>query len=105
MKFNPIAIVGQSCVLPGAMSPEELWDAVLQNKILMSKKHVQGFENIFNPHGFAVEASFIQKLDPLFQWTLHCGREAIKRTAWEQTRKRTAIVLGNLSYPNPGLNQ
>jgi len=29
MPFEPIAIVGQSCILPGALTPDELWDAVL----------------------------------------------------------------------------
>ncbi|MEE6139283.1 beta-ketoacyl synthase N-terminal-like domain-containing protein [Mycobacterium sp. 050128] len=28
MKFEPIAIVGQGCVLPGGLSPDELWDTV-----------------------------------------------------------------------------
>ena len=30
MRFEPIAIVGRACVLPGALSPAELWDAVLR---------------------------------------------------------------------------
>lgn len=28
MKFEPIAIVGQGCVLPGGLSPDALWDTV-----------------------------------------------------------------------------
>lgn len=28
MKFEPIAIVGQGCVLPGGLSPDGLWDTV-----------------------------------------------------------------------------
>lgn len=34
--FEPIAIVGQACVLPGALTPAELWDAVSQGKNLLS---------------------------------------------------------------------
>ena len=32
MSFEPIAIVGQSCLLPGANSPEALWEAVSQGR-------------------------------------------------------------------------
>ena len=34
--FRPIAIVGQSCLLPGAHSPEELWAAVAAGRDLLS---------------------------------------------------------------------
>ena len=36
-RFEPIAIVGQSCVLPGALNPDELWQAVRQGKSLISE--------------------------------------------------------------------
>jgi acyl transferase domain-containing protein/3-hydroxymyristoyl/3-hydroxydecanoyl-(acyl carrier protein) dehydratase len=32
-KFEPIAIIGQGCVLPGCFSPEDLWQMVLNNKV------------------------------------------------------------------------
>lgn len=31
--FEPIAIIGQGCVLPGCLSPEELWQMVLTNQV------------------------------------------------------------------------
>ncbi|MEQ1571631.1 MAG: beta-ketoacyl synthase N-terminal-like domain-containing protein, partial [Myxococcota bacterium] len=34
--FEPIAIVGRSCILPGASSPEELWTAVAAGRDLVS---------------------------------------------------------------------
>ena len=37
MKFEPIAIIGQSCILPGALSPDALWDAVVNGRDLTSK--------------------------------------------------------------------
>ena len=37
MSFEPIAIVGQSCVLPGALNPEKLWDNIAAGKDLLSK--------------------------------------------------------------------
>ena len=36
MRFEPIAIVGQSCTLPGALSPEALWTNVLAGKSSIS---------------------------------------------------------------------
>ncbi len=35
-QFEPIAIVGQGCVLPGCLSPKKLWDSVLHNRIHMT---------------------------------------------------------------------
>lgn len=32
MRFEPIAIVGQGCVLPGGLSPDGLWETVLQGR-------------------------------------------------------------------------
>ncbi|MFZ2630341.1 MAG: beta-ketoacyl synthase N-terminal-like domain-containing protein [Desulfosalsimonadaceae bacterium] len=37
MSFEPIAIVGQSCVFPGALNPKELWDNIAAGKNLLSK--------------------------------------------------------------------
>ena len=36
MPFEPIAIIGQSCVLPGALTPGQLWDAVRQGRDLVT---------------------------------------------------------------------
>jgi 3-oxoacyl-(acyl-carrier-protein) synthase/3-hydroxymyristoyl/3-hydroxydecanoyl-(acyl carrier protein) dehydratase/1-acyl-sn-glycerol-3-phosphate acyltransferase len=35
--FPPIAVVGRSCILPGAHSPEALWDAVVSGRDLLSR--------------------------------------------------------------------
>ena len=35
-RFEPIAIVGRACVLPGALSPEQLWAAVAAGQDLVS---------------------------------------------------------------------
>jgi acyl transferase domain-containing protein len=31
--FEPIAIIGQGCVLPGCFTPEELWQMVSNNEV------------------------------------------------------------------------
>jgi acyl transferase domain-containing protein len=36
MSFEPIAIVGQSCVFPGSLNPKELWENIVAGKNLLS---------------------------------------------------------------------
>ena len=36
-RFEPIAIIGQGCVLPGALTPAELWDVVASGKDLLQQ--------------------------------------------------------------------
>lgn len=130
MVFEPIAIVGQSCVLPGALGPSALWDAVVAGRDLigvvprgrwsLAARHVMGttddsvdrtwsdrggyvtgFEDLFDVEGFALHPDEIRALDPLFQWVLHCGREALAGV--HASRARTGVVLGNLSFPSSSM--
>jgi len=129
--FTPIAIVGQGCVLPGALSPDELWSLVLEGRSAIAPAaddlwridagadraqlhreiastvggHVEGFERVFDHTGFAVPADTLRGLDPVFLWTLHAAREALRSAGMSplEARARAALVLGNLSYPTPGL--
>ena len=107
MRFEPIAIIGQSCVLPGALDPAELWDVVVQGRNVVSPApddywridkariltdpdskiqdrawsdsggYVEGFAERFDPAGFTLPAEEIERLDPIFQWVLHGVREAL----------------------------
>ena len=36
MQFEPIAIIGHSCVLPGALDPAELWEIVLHGRDMVT---------------------------------------------------------------------
>ena len=104
--FSPIAIVGQGCVLPGAHSPEQLWDLVTDQRDMLGNPpahywgvepervmtspdqpsgdhtwstrggYVRGFQDTFDASRFQLDASFILQLDPLFQWTLEAARQA-----------------------------
>ncbi len=136
-KFEPIAIVGQSCILPGALDPEALWTAVLAGQDLTSEAptgrwgldrqlaiadgsgrptdrtwcdrggYVRGFEDIFDPSGFRLPANEVRRLDPLFQWVLHTGREALRDAGIEAADEpdRTGVILGNLSFPSVSANR
>ncbi|HRA65906.1 MAG TPA: polyketide synthase, partial [Caldilinea sp.] len=107
MQFEPIAIIGHSCVLPGALDPAELWEIVLHGRDMVTLApddawriekqrilagpgatmqdrawsdrggYVRGFAERFDPAGFLLPADEIKALDPVFQWTLHGVREAL----------------------------
>ena len=123
-------------MLPGALDPSELWQAVAAGHDLISAApagrwglprelalspaaerspdqawsdrggYVRGFEQIFDPEGFGLESQEIQALDPLFQWVLHTGREALRDAGISPAYfPRTDIVLGNLSFPSVGASR
>ncbi|MEM7587671.1 MAG: beta-ketoacyl synthase N-terminal-like domain-containing protein, partial [Acidobacteriota bacterium] len=64
--------------------------------------YVRGFDERFDPAGFQLPATEIRQLDPLFQWVLHCGREALHDARVDRQRdlERTGLILGNLSFPS-----
>ena len=134
-RFEPIAIVAQSYALPGAFSAEELFNRVVAGQDLLSTVperrwrtdpepllaksgepttdrvaslrggYVRGFEDRFDPSGFALEAAQIHGLDPLFKLVFHTTREAMQgvRDA-DRLRPRTGLILANLSFPSTGLS-
>lgn len=107
MMFEPIAIIGRSCLLPGALTPTQLWENVLSGKNCLSEAqedvwkvdpkkilakdylpsneftysiqggYVNDFDQHFNPDGYFLPAEQIQQMGPLFQWLFHSAREAI----------------------------
>ncbi|MEM5518366.1 beta-ketoacyl synthase N-terminal-like domain-containing protein [Henriciella sp. AS95] len=124
-RFAPIAIVGRGCVLPGALTPDALWKAILANKDLLSdappgkwgvtpKEHdalgyrggfVTGFEEIFDPSAHDLGDVDAASLDPVFQWMLHAGLEAwIEAGAPSVKGKKLGVLAGNLGYPSRALS-
>jgi acyl transferase domain-containing protein len=104
--MTPIAIVGQACLLPGALTPDALWSNVLEGRSAIGPApkdrwriepqrvvrsdagadqafcdrggYVDGFDGLWDPSGFALPATELRGLDPLFHWVLHTGREALR---------------------------
>ncbi len=132
--FRPVAIVGRACVLPGALTPTELWDRVFAGDDLISQVppgrwkvdtadvlcegpddsgdrtwsdrggYVHGFEATFDPSGFAIPADEIVALDPVFQWTFHTAREALRDAGHaDLDASRFGAIFGNLSFPSAGM--
>lgn len=120
-RFEPIAIVGQGCVLPGALSPDALWRAVAGNACLITPPargafgltdaeqaalpyvsgFVSGFETVFDARRARLAGLDTARLDPVCQWPLHAALEA-----WDEAGRVTApsdrrgVFLANLSYPS-----
>ncbi len=132
MGFAPIAIVGWGCVLPGALSPEALWELVRGRRSALSPTppdgwqlgahadrhrlaeqtrggvggYVHGFEDVFDPEGFLLSSEVFRGLDPLFLWTLHAAREAMRSAGLDvRPGRRGGVLLGNLSYPTLSLGR
>ena len=132
-RFEPIAIIGQSCTLPGALTPQALWANVLAGHSSIAPVpagrwglptasvmgtveqsadrtwsdrggYVTGFR--FDATGTAVPADELQALDPLFQMSVHGVREALRSAGLNVEQgalAKTGLVLGNLSFPSTAM--
>jgi 3-oxoacyl-(acyl-carrier-protein) synthase/3-hydroxymyristoyl/3-hydroxydecanoyl-(acyl carrier protein) dehydratase/1-acyl-sn-glycerol-3-phosphate acyltransferase len=118
MAFEPIAIVGQACVLPGANDPQALWKLISEGRSAISQVpagrwRVRNHQGAVSDRGGYVRdfdfdaAGFPEAtgLDPLFHWLFHCGREALKEAGGLFSRSATGAIVGNLSYPSSSLSQ
>lgn len=132
--FAPIAIVGRACVLPEALSPDALWERVVDGTDLISTVpngrwkldqsdvlcslvgdstdrswadrggYVRGFDDVFDPDGFAIGSDELVGLDPVVLWTLHTARAALRDAGHLDTSGADiGAVFGNLSFPTAGM--
>ncbi|WUT00973.1 acyltransferase domain-containing protein [Streptomyces sp. NBC_00708] len=128
MDFEPIAVVGRGCVLPGALDPDTFWAGIAAGRTALSAApagrwriprpqvmgsvgdsvdrtwtevggYVEGFGSVFDPGGFAIAPEEIRALDPLFHWVLYGARQALAEAGRPGPLPRGGLVLGNLSYP------
>ena len=125
MAFEPIAIVGRGCVLPGCLTPDALWQAVAEKRSLITSPapglwgisdheqaagapkggFVTGFADAFDPTRPEYEALDAAALDPVAQWLLHAGGEAWREAGMpDAAADRIAVIIGNLSYPSRGFS-
>lgn len=119
--FEPIAIIGRGCVLPGCHSPLALWDAVLSCRCLITPPpeglwgidpeahakaafkggYVTGFDALFDPDAYDLNQTDTAALDAVFQWPLKAAMDAWKEAGCPQaTADKIGVILANLSYPS-----
>ncbi|WP_435179075.1 beta-ketoacyl synthase N-terminal-like domain-containing protein [Actinacidiphila sp. bgisy145] len=126
--MSTYAIVGLSCLLPGAETPEQFWqnldsgtdsrtdggepvfgpapaagDADPRHGIYCRRGgFVSGFD--FDPTGYLLDPGHLSRLDRLFHWSLHVAREALRDSGHADrpaTLERTGLILGAYSFPTP----
>lgn len=136
MSFVPIALVGQGCILPGASSPDALWEAVEQGRDLTTPApksawpvepdkiigpdgeafrngsrqvpqrggFITGFDEVFNTSGFRIPEDEVATLDRSVRWLFDVARQAMRQARIDDlAARRSAVVLGNNSYPSASL--
>lgn len=123
--MTPIAIVGRSCILPGAATPRALFDVVLAGQSLIKPtpphrwpgldpaalaRSMEAGERVASVvggyvgdihlrlEGVAEKIDGFERLDPLFHWLAHCALDALRGTSIADGQ-RVGLVVGNLSYP------
>ena len=121
--FEPVAIVGQGCVLPGASSPSELTRLVmdggisygpvspselgLRGKAANGRAFVSGrirnFEEGIDPARARLKSVSPDELDPVCSWPLKAALDAWDDAQRPKVRKSAlGVFVANLSYPSSG---
>ncbi|MUL63451.1 hypothetical protein BOO86_03155 [Mycobacterium sp. CBMA 234] len=121
--FEPVAIVGRSCVLPGATTPEALFEATVGGRSLLTatpRHQWRGLDpgvlrasgkpglRVASTTGGYLNASFDReeigsripdfgRIDPMVHWLAACAQDALGGSL---ATPRTGLIVGNLSYPS-----
>ncbi|GAA2259219.1 hypothetical protein GCM10010368_27530 [Streptomyces roseiscleroticus] len=126
--MSKYAIVGLSCLFPGAETPAEFW----QNLSSGVDSRREGGEEVFgqppeprdtdprhdiycrrggfvtdfafDPEGYLLDPGHLSGLDRIFHWSLHVAREALRDSGHDgrpEILARTGLILGNYSFPTP----
>ncbi|MGW2725034.1 beta-ketoacyl synthase N-terminal-like domain-containing protein [Streptomyces sp. NPDC001492] len=126
--MSKFAIVGISCLFPGAHTPddflhnlrtgtdsrreggEEVFGAPVDERDLDPRHRITsrrgGFitDFDFDPAGYRLDADRLSRLDRLFHWSMHTAREALRDCGLAdrpEVLARTGLVMGNYSFPTP----
>ncbi len=108
--FEPIAIVGEGCVLPGANSPDALWNIVEQKRVVTQRVSPARLgltdRSVNNPAWVSglvddTAGDAAANLDPVCRWPLTAVLNAWSGAATDHIApERRAVILANLLYPS-----
>ncbi len=129
--FEPVAVVGLGCVLPGAPNPDALWSLVQEGRSALGNapagrwglpradvmgtlenaqdrtwSEVGGYVTGFlpSPSGLGLPAELLATLDPGTQWLVEATRQALAEANRPLTSDpRAGLIVGNLSYPSTSM--
>jgi PfaB family protein len=125
--MEPIAIVGRACVLPGAQTPNELWELIHHGQVVIgavppgrwrldTQKSVSlksgvlacdygGYVTEFADQYNSTSIPDLHRLDPIVHWLLACGHRTLSDAGLQRAPERSAFIIGNLSYPSESHTQ
>jgi PfaB family protein len=127
--MSKIAIIGVSCLFPGANTPEQYWQNLIENKDLTSlataeqigvnanifydtekgKKdkyycsrggYIRDFQ--FDTIGYQISPDLLTNLDSIYKWSLYVAKEALQDSKYLDNKhvlEKCGVILGNLSFP------
>ncbi|MFC9115639.1 beta-ketoacyl synthase N-terminal-like domain-containing protein [Streptomyces sp. NPDC057092] len=126
--MSTYAIIGLSCLFPGAETPAEFWHNLRTGTDSRREGGEEVFgrtpeprdrdprhdiycrrggfvtDFVFDPEGYLLDPGHLSGLDRIFHWSLHVAREALRDSGHADrpdVLARTGLVLGNYSFPTP----
>ncbi len=120
---DKIAIVGLSCLFPGASTPEEFWQNLVQARNTTSQATVSQFgvdpsvyydpqrshhdTTYFLRGGYIqtpveIDDELIKNLDFAYQWSYYVTTQALRDAGYQPKSddlRRCGLILANLSFP------
>ncbi len=129
-----IAVIGVSCLFPGAKTSGQYWQNLLDGKSFktaatrqqmgvdpadyfsakpgvadryycMQGGYIRNFE--FDSKGYHLPAAYLEQLDDLFKWSLYVSKDALTDSGYFENNEklsRCGVILGNLSFPTKSSN-
>lgn len=68
--------------------------------------YVQGFDDVFDASNLRIDPSVLDAFDPVVKWPLHATQQALAEAGLAADGahlERTAVIMGNLSFPTEGM--
>ncbi|HEX2622265.1 MAG TPA: polyketide synthase, partial [Phototrophicaceae bacterium] len=118
---DKIAIIGVACLFPGAATPDQFWQNLLQGINSTSPATAEQFgvdpALYYDPQRRHHDTTYFQRggyvrnfqasslpasLDAVFQWSLYVAQQALQDSGYlnrPDILQNTGLIMGNLSFP------